>query len=910
MLNNFNSGQFDFNSFLETKLNELKSDGRYRKFIEIDKNAKTFPVFSYTDSKQEIKSAVNWCSNDYLALSTSDKLIQATLECASQYGIGSGGTRNISGSTILHQKLEKKLADWHQQESALLFNSAYQANLTTLSTLGRHIPDMVFISDEENHASLIEGMRSCPNTKIIFKHNDLSDLESILRTLSPTQPKIIVFESIYSISGTVAPVREIISIGKKYHALTYIDEVHAVGLYGKDGSGKIEEFNLNTEVDFINGTLSKAIGTFGGYISASAKWIDFIRSFASGFIFTTSLPPAICSAALFSIEEIVFNQKLRNHFFKNVSLLRSKLDEAGIPYRGIDSHITQLVIGEAIKCKQISDHLLSFAGIYVQPINSPTVPKGQECIRITITPRHSFDQIHSLVYHLKGVFTDNIILSGRSSMLSKVQIGKVRDKINAVMPWIKTEENYIDTRGDQLTDIPLHTQEGTDFFTDNLSEALKNKEIDIAVHSLKDLSSEHFFGGTKFAVVDRDEVRDVAIFNEKIADLLRAGEKIRIGTCSFRRESLAGDFLKKVLPAYGQKINIEILPIRGNIDTRLKKLSEGRYDGIILAFAGINRMLTSVEHREYFKLLLSTKRMMVLPLLDCTPAPCQGAIAAESSPQNERASYILNCINNIELYQDCTNEKKIASEYGSGCIQKFGVTTVKFGAQTSVYAHGIDSNNNEIDTWYGLKDIRLNISNFDIINSDELGFVAEKTILVSDIPIPSKAVFISHIAAIEMPYIDFSNLRVWTAGIETWIKLAAKNIWVEGCADSLGFNSIFSILNTPLIDIQNDITVLTNEESAERWTEDNIKAIATYSIHYKSDLIDKYKLKSARLIFWSCFAHFNHLKEILPAGVLHSCLPGKTAELLRKEGHQPILFPTKKAFNQWKKKYIQVPSVA
>jgi len=910
MVNNFDGDQFDFNSFVDSSLNELKSDGRYRKFVEIDKNASTFPVFTYTNSIQEKKAAVNWCSNDYLALSTSDKIIQATLEKVSQFGIGSGGTRNISGNTTLHQKLENRLAEWHQQESALLFNSAYQANLTTLCTLGRHIPELVFISDEENHASLIEGMRSCANKKIIFDHNDLSALESILKDIPFHLPKIIVFESIYSISGTVAPIREIISLAKKYHALTYVDEVHAVGMYGKNGAGKIEESDLCSAVDFINGTLSKAIGAFGGYICASAKWIDFIRSFASGFIFTTSLPPAICSAAVASIDEIVTNPKLRNQFFKNVTLLRKKLDEGGISYRGKDSHITQLVIGEATKCKQITDYLLSFAGIYVQPINAPTVPTGQECIRLTITPRHSFEQIHSLVYHLRGVLTDHIILSGRSSMLSKVQISKVRDKINTLMPWVNTEVNYIDTRGDKLVDIPLHTQEGTDFFTDNLTKGLKNQEIDIAVHSLKDLSSEHFFGGTHFAIIDRDEVRDLVVFNENIINLLQTGRRIRIGTCSFRREGMASDFLKKGLPSFGQETNIEILPIRGNIDTRIKKLSEGLYDGIILAFAGINRMLASDEYREHFKLLLSGKRIMVLPLLDCTPAPCQGAIAAESSHENVNASYVLNGINNTELYLECTDEKKIASKYGSGCIQKFGVTTVKFGTQTAVYANGIDSENKEINEWYGLNKINLQISDQEIINSDELGFVGAKTTISSGTLVQSKAVFISHIAAIEKQDIDYSKIRVWAAGSETWKKLAAKNIWVEGCADSLGFNSIVSILFTPLVDIRDDIIILTNKESSERWAQSNIKSMATYSIHYKSDLMERYKLKYARLIFWTCFAHYNHVREILPSGVLHACLPGKTAELLVKAGHQPVIFPTKKAFNQWKKNYTQGHSVA
>lgn len=910
MKSNSDTDLFNFDLFLYTKLTNLKMEGRYREFIDIEKNIDTFPKFNYSTKEGKQGSAVNWCSNDYLALSTSKKIIESAIETLNQYGIGSGGTRNISGSTFFHQALEKKIAEWHFQESALLFNSAYQANLTTLTTLGRQLPELVFISDEKNHASLIEGMRACQNEKIIFKHNDLDQLECILKSLSLSIPKILVVESVYSISGTVAPLKEMVSLAKKYSALIYVDEVHGVGLYGQNGSGKIEEFGLTGKIDFINGTLSKAIGTFGGYISASAKWIDFIRSYASGFIFTTSLPPGICSAAMASIEEIKSNDKIRRQFFKNLALLRTKLNEAGIRYKGTHSHITQVVIGDAIKCKQITNHLLTYAEIYVQPINSPTVPKGEECIRITITPRHSFDQIHSLVYHLKGVLTDKIIISGRSSKLSKVQISKVIGKINSTLPWIRTETKYIDTRGDQLTDIPLHTQEGTDFFTDNLSKELENRNVDIAVHSLKDMSSDHFFNGNTFAIPDRDEVRDIAIFNENCLEKLKSGQLIKIGTCSFRRELMASRFLKEVLPAFGQKIKLEIAPLRGNIDTRLSKLNSGEFDGIILAFAGINRMLGSLEYKDDIIAMLSQKRLMVLPLLDCTPAPCQGAIAVEARSQNQNASYILNCINNKDLFITCSEEKKIASNYGSGCIQKFGVTNVKFDNRYAIYGSGMDAHGNEIDEWHGLDEINLPNPCTEIINSDGLGFIAKKTPIPISERIYTKAVFVSHATALPDTKYDFSSFRIWTAGVETWKKLAQRNIWVEGCADSFGFKSIQPLLNTPLIDIKKDITILTNKDSAARWAKDRIKSIATYSIQYESDLIDKYKLKSAQLIFWSCFAHYHHVKDILPDGVLHVCLPGKTAELLISEGHRPIVFPTKKSFNQWKQKYMQAHCVA
>lgn len=396
-----------YDSFFRRSLDQLKQEGRYRYFLELNRSAQHFPAFRYSDGSGEMRTAINWCSNDYLGMSTREELISRLSFAAHRSGTGSGGTRNIAGTTNFHRELEQLLANWHRKEAALLFNGAYQANMTSLQTLGRNIPGLVFFSDERNHASIIEGIRGCRNEKKIFRHNDMAHLESLLQLVPADQPKLIIFESVYSMSGTLAPVREIIRLAKQYNALTYVDEVHAVGLYGPQGSGILGQEGLEQEIDIINGTLSKAIGVFGGYISASALLIDFIRSHGSGFIFTTSLPPAICAAAVTSIRLIREQAADRNQFFSNIRLLRLQLDQAGIPYEGKDSHITIIPVPGAARCREWADRLLQQHGIYLQPINYPTVPEGEECLRVICSARHLPKHIHHLVYCLKQLVHGN-----------------------------------------------------------------------------------------------------------------------------------------------------------------------------------------------------------------------------------------------------------------------------------------------------------------------------------------------------------------------------------------------------------------------------------------------------------------------------------------------------------------------
>lgn len=394
-----------YRAILENKLKLLKQEGRYRYFLEVNKSAQHFPQFFYTAQDGTKRSAVNWCSNDYLGMSTREEVIGRLSYASYKAGAGSGGTRNISGTTILHRELEHTLADWHGKQAALLFNGAYQANLTSLQTLARHVDGLVFFSDEKNHASIIEGMRGCRNKKFVFRHNDTAHLESLLRQIPLDTPKLIVFESVYSMSGTIAPVRDILALARKYQALTYVDEVHAVGLYGEKGAGILEREGLQGEIDLLNGTLSKAIGVFGGYLAGAEYLIDFIRSYAPGFIFTTSLPPAVCSAAQKSISLI--RDSDRGVLFSKVAELRMALDREGVRYLDNPSHITIVPVPGADLCRRVADRLLKEQGIYLQPINYPTVPVGEECLRVIVTNRHETKHIQHLAHSLKKILHVN-----------------------------------------------------------------------------------------------------------------------------------------------------------------------------------------------------------------------------------------------------------------------------------------------------------------------------------------------------------------------------------------------------------------------------------------------------------------------------------------------------------------------
>jgi 5-aminolevulinate synthase len=371
----------------------LKSDGKYRVFNDILRECGDFPKAIWY-SKYAIKKIVNWCSNDYLGMGQHQFVLDAMKTALDTAGAGSGGTRNISGTTHYHVALEHEIAKLHKKESALLFTSAFNANETTLETMAKVIPDLTFISDSKNHSSIIQGVRHSRVEKIIWKHNDLADLENHLMNIQG--PKCVVFESVYSMDGDISPVQEIVDLCKKYNAISFLDEVHAVGLYGEQGGG-ICDLRGVEDVDIVNGTLAKAFGVQGGYIASKTPFIDAIRSLAPAFIFTTSLSPVLCAGALASIKYVKEHNNLRESIMERANALRSKFKMAGIPYMDSDSHIVPVIIGDAVKCKNISDDLLYKDGIYVQPINYPTVDVGTERLRFTPTPNHTNAMMDELI---------------------------------------------------------------------------------------------------------------------------------------------------------------------------------------------------------------------------------------------------------------------------------------------------------------------------------------------------------------------------------------------------------------------------------------------------------------------------------------------------------------------------------
>ena len=395
----------DYNKYFTGALDSLKNEGRYRVFNDIKRTLGSFPnAIHYSDSNE--KEVAVWCSNDYLGMGQNKKVLFAMHEAIDSSGAGSGGTRNISGTSHYHVLLEKELADLHNKEGALLFTSGYISNEASLSTIASILPNCVVLSDELNHASMIQGIRNSKAERIIFKHNDPDHLDKILKTINPERPKLVAFESVYSMDGDIAPIKELCEVAKANNALTYLDEVHAVGMYGSRGGGIAEREGLMDELDIIEGTLAKAFGTMGGYIASNKNIIDVIRSFASSFIFTTSLPPAIAAGALASVKHLKESNIERKIHQERAKSLKEKLRQTGIIVMPADSHIVPILVGDPVLCKKASDILLSDFSIYVQPINYPTVPKGKERLRITPSPLHDEKMIDYLVDSLKKVWRE------------------------------------------------------------------------------------------------------------------------------------------------------------------------------------------------------------------------------------------------------------------------------------------------------------------------------------------------------------------------------------------------------------------------------------------------------------------------------------------------------------------------
>ncbi|MEO6014542.1 MAG: 5-aminolevulinate synthase [Devosia sp.] len=396
----------DYRGIFEDAVDALRAEKRYRVFADLERVAGQFPKAIYRDQSDNAREITIWCSNDYLGMGQHPRVIAAMQETAARLGVGAGGTRNISGTNRPLVELERSLADLHRKEAALVFTSGFVSNEAAISTIARLMPDCVILSDQLNHASMIQGVRQSGMEKRIFRHSDTAHLRELLAGLDRKRPKLICFESVYSMDGDVAPIKEICDLAEEFGALTYIDEVHAVGMYGPRGGGIAERDGLMDRIDIIEGTLAKGFGSMGGYIAANGAIVDAVRSYAPEFIFTTALPPALCAAARASIEHLKTSSAERDLQQRQAKLAKEILSEAGLPVLPTDTHIVPLIVGDARLVKAASDLLLEKHDIYIQPINYPTVPKGTERLRITPTPLHTDEMIIALRHALVSVWVE------------------------------------------------------------------------------------------------------------------------------------------------------------------------------------------------------------------------------------------------------------------------------------------------------------------------------------------------------------------------------------------------------------------------------------------------------------------------------------------------------------------------
>lgn len=501
----------------------------------------------------------------------------------------------------------------------------------------------------------------------------------------------------------------------------------------------------------------------------------------------------------------------------------------------------------------------------------------------------------------------------RSSQLSLLQAELVKQKILSVQPATEVEIIGRTSRGDRELHVNLSALDGTDFFTEEIFDALRKGEADIAVHSLKDMSALHFFSHPAFAVVDRDDPRDLAIFNPDILDKIKSGETIVVGTCSPRREEMAISFLKKALPQLHTDIKIETKSIRGNVESRLQQLHDGKFDATILATAGLNRLWKNeVDENGVVHQLLKDKYKMLLPLIECVPAPCQGAIVAEAHPLNEAAVELLGKINEPSLFEDAYIEKKQAWQYGTGCLQKFGVTTIQTTDAKRIYAAGGDQQGLKFNHWTampaGLQADAVLFSSTDYMKgffkyawSDEKLVIEEPVVFVANYKSLNR----------ESDKEIFSDKKIYAAGTRTWFELAKSGYWVEGCADALGFEWFLPALQMPILNIQQtDICILTHREAAIRWQQKGYKAVSNYELHSSNDTFICQQIKEADFIFWTSFSQYETYGNNANTHVIHACAGGETASLLKQQGLDPVLFPTIKSFEQWRKYSTQPHNVA
>lgn len=502
---------------------------------------------------------------------------------------------------------------------------------------------------------------------------------------------------------------------------------------------------------------------------------------------------------------------------------------------------------------------------------------------------------------------EKIRLIGRNSPLSLLQLEQVRKHIQAAFPLLQVEVLARSSRGDALADIPLQTVEGTDFFTADIFQALETGEADIAVHSLKDMSSAHFFSDRCFGIPDREDAHDVVIFSEAGKEKVLAGKSLMIGTCSPRRETMATVFLQKALPHTEAPREIGTAPIRGNVDTRLRKLKNGEYDAVILAAAGLHRLLNAAETAMEVNRLLQGTTTLFLPLIDCVPAPCQGAIVAEAIPANKRAVEVVHAISNPLLWKACVAEKKQALQYGSGCEQRFGVTSFDHEGELVLYAAGTDQAGQEFQHWAGIPSPDWNglklFSSTDCMGS----FFQYNSVSLNTDLLDKPVVYVANYkAVVDEALIEvLKTKRVWAAGTRTWLQLAKLGIWVEGCADAFGLEWLRNSWDSPLVKIRKeDVCVLTHEQAAANWSQKGWHALASYAVKKKYQPGLEQAVSEADAFFWTSAEQYRYYSDKIKAGAQHGCPAGETAVQLRQEGLTPVVFPHIKAFQQWRKTYI------
>ncbi len=503
---------------------------------------------------------------------------------------------------------------------------------------------------------------------------------------------------------------------------------------------------------------------------------------------------------------------------------------------------------------------------------------------------------------MKSSFT----IACRGSWLSLAQAHLFIKKVNAFFPHIKLGIKIVETAGDREQSMPLHLVEGKDFFTKEIQQTLNRNEADFAIHSMKDVSSLDFFNEGHYAVFDRELLQDVAIFNASVITKLQKGETVIIGTSSPRRSNMATAFLQKALPQFNNAVaNVEAVSIRGNVDTRLQKLHDGQYDGIILAAAGLNRLLQYEPAKQKVNELLKDKKIMLLPLFECPPAAGQGAVVAETQKDNADGIIILKAIADTQLTEAIRKERVYAGRYGYGCSQPFGVFHLNTPAVAFTYASGSSDNAGNFTEWDF--DVALSLKDKTLFSSADYmkSFFEYNYVDDAKVDEHAAAVFISSYKVVHNDALkkQIENKRVWASGTKTWYDLAKKGIWVEGAADGLGFHFLLPVFKSPLINIDaNSIQIITNKNSIQHWVDDGFNAAYTYGLKGNLSKEIKDKIASADIIFWTSYQQYELCKEIIKKEVQHVCASGKTATLLQAQGLQPVIFPTIKSFIDWKRR--------